>query len=105
MLESASRNSFAEQLHTIFYLHVEGRESVPLELYEVSEPLDPKRSPGMEQFSLLFRGPRVPFYPQGVYTLEHKDLGTGELFIVPVGPDSHGMCYQVVLSRVEKASP
>jgi len=74
-----------------------------LELLEVSESIDLKRSPGIEQFSLLFRGPRAPFYPQGIYTLAHEKLGKGELFIVPVGPDSQGMCYQVVLSRSEKA--
>ena len=37
-------------------------------------------------FSVLFHGPLEPVVPQGIYRLENEQLGTFELFIVPVGP-------------------
>jgi hypothetical protein len=104
MLEHASWKSFHDQLHKTFQLLTAGGERVRLELCEVTQPVDAKFSPGMEQFSLIFRGPSTPYYPQGIYTLEHESLGCGQLFIVPIGPDAHGMCYQVAFSRVPKGS-
>lgn len=38
-------------------------------------------------FSVLFHGPLEPVMPQGIYRLEHEQLGTLEFFIVPVGPN------------------
>jgi hypothetical protein len=37
-------------------------------------------------FSVLFHGPIEPVMPQGIYRLEHEQLGPLEFFIVPVGP-------------------
>lgn len=104
MLENASWKSFAQQLRTTFRLIAPGNKAVALELFEVTQPMDPKLTPRMEQFSLLFRGPKAPYYPQGIYTLEHDTLGTGQLFIVPIGPDDQGMRYEVVFSRTAEVS-
>jgi len=38
-------------------------------------------------FSVLFHGPLQPVGPQGIYRVEHAELGALELFIVPLGPD------------------
>lgn len=102
MLENASWKSFEQQLHTTFYLIAPGNNAVALELFEMTQLMDPKLAPRMEQFSLLFRGPGAPYFPQGIYTLEHDTLGSGQLFIVPIGPDNQGMRYEVVFSRALK---
>jgi hypothetical protein len=39
-------------------------------------------------FALIFHGPPEPVRPQGIYRVEHDQLGTLELFLVPVGPDA-----------------
>jgi hypothetical protein len=61
--------------------------SFDAELAEVTEypasALGSFRAP----FSVLFRGPIEPVMPQGIYRLEHEQLGTHEFFIVPLGPD------------------
>jgi hypothetical protein len=61
--------------------------TIETELVEVTEhgysTPDSFRAP----FSVLFYGPLQPVLPQGSYRVEHEQLGTLELFIVPVGPD------------------
>jgi len=47
-------------------------------------------------FSIVFRGPPEPLLPQRIYRFEHEELGSFELFIVPIGPDEAGMQYQAV---------
>jgi hypothetical protein len=97
MLENLNSRAFSEQLHTTFQVRVGGTTPLPLELLEVTEK---DQSPKMEQFSLVFRGPLTPSFSQGIYTLEHETLGTFDLFLVPLGPDSAGMCYQVIFNRM-----
>ena len=53
---------------------------------------------GRQPFSLMFRGPRQPWLPQGTYPIRHQELGTFDLFVVPLGPDEHGMRYQAIFS-------
>jgi hypothetical protein len=61
--------------------------SIEAELVEVTE--QGASAPGTVRtpFSVLFHGPLEPVMPQGIYRVEHEQLGTMELFIVPVGPD------------------
>jgi hypothetical protein len=66
-----------------------GRSPVTIEteLTEVTE--HGTSAPGFSRapFSVLSHGPLEPVLPQGICRLEHEQLGTLELFIVPVGPD------------------
>jgi len=97
MLENLSSRVFSEHLHTTFQLRSPGAVPLPLELVEVAEK---DHSPNVEQFSLVFRGPLTPHFPQGTYTFEHEKLGTADLFTVPLGPEGPGMRYQVIFSRL-----
>ncbi len=57
--------------------------------------------PGIQKrhpFSLIFRGPMEPALPQMTYPLTHEVLGDLALFLVPVGPDNEGMCYEAVFT-------
>ena len=61
--------------------------SFEAELVEVTEHADRARGAFRGPFSVLFHGPLQPVGPQGIYRLEHEQLGTLELFLVPIGPD------------------
>jgi len=69
-------------------------------LVEVNEGVNTDR---VESFSLLFRGPISPFFPQAIYRLHHEKLGTMDLFLVPMGPDRDGMRYEAVFNRLRTA--
>lgn len=52
-----------------------------------------------EPFSVILRsGSADSYWPQGTYILEHPDHGELELFMVPIGPDDEGMCYELSFS-------
>jgi hypothetical protein len=51
---------------------------------------------GREPFTLLFRGPELPLLPQGLYRVEHPDIGTMEIFCVPIGQDDGCTIYEAV---------
>lgn len=52
----------------------------------------------VERFSLVFRTAPEVVLPQRVYRLEHDSLGALDLFLVPIGPDGEGMCYEAVFA-------
>lgn len=80
----------------------EGTAPLGLELIEATESTEPGgRGPaGQErrQFSLVFRGPFEPMLPQLIYPLTHDELGSLDLFLVPIGPDQVGMRYQAAFA-------
>src|SRR3954470_22111605 len=49
-------------------------------------------------FSLWFVSPSGPFLPQGIYPLEHPDLGRLEIFLVPLGPRDGGNLYESIFT-------
>lgn len=54
---------------------------------------------GREPFSVVVRsGPVDRHWPQGIYTLDHPDHGPLDLFMVPIGPDDSGMCYEITFN-------
>ena len=67
-----------------------------VELVAVSEA--EHRGPSRRQFSLTFRGGPDPPQPQRIYRLDHDDLGSVELFLVPLGPDGVGQRYEAVFT-------
>lgn len=50
-------------------------------------------TPEHEDFSLLLRGPRDVFLPQGTFIFNHAATGRFTCFIVPVGEDNRGFIY------------
>ena len=53
-----------------------------------------KRQP----FSLVFRGPMAPVWPQSIYRLTRDGLGDLDVFLVPIGPDEIGLRYEAVFT-------
>lgn len=82
-----------EELETVL-VEVVGRGVAPS-----GKPLQATGAPPhREPFSLLFRAPRQPPLPQQIYPLDHDELGTLELFLVPVGEDDEGRYYEAVFT-------
>ena len=52
-----------------------------------------------ESFSLVFMGPLDRCLPQQMYSFEHDQLGTFDLFIVPIGRDAEGFQYEAIFNR------
>src|SRR5690242_15009113 len=97
MLEAFTLATFAERLGESFRAHPDVGPPLTVELIEATDlsggkPPADHRAP----FSIVFRGPLTPLLPQKIYRLEHDALGAFELFIVPIGPDAHGMRYEAV---------
>jgi hypothetical protein len=71
----------------------------PLELVlsacDVQDAVTPQ---GVTPFSLLFHAATQEPPPQQIFELSHSDLGELALFLVPLGPDEHGMRYEAIVS-------
>ena len=99
MYENLNSKVFRDCLNTTFHLHISGANPVAVELVDVTEK---DFSPRTEQFSLIFRGPSALYLAQGIYHIEHDTLGAFDLFLVPVGPDDAGLCYESVFNRLRR---
>jgi hypothetical protein len=90
MLQDLTESSFSPLLGTTCRLVVaDSAPPVELEIAEVSlagQVRDGQRTP----FSVVFLGPAGRHLPQGIYHLEHEQLGRLDLFLVPIGPEPSG---------------
>jgi hypothetical protein len=77
-------------------------EPIELELVEVDDLRDPKRSlPShvrQDPFQLKLRGPIEPLLLQSTYRFSHRELGDVQLFLVPMGPEDGSHWYNVVVN-------
>ena len=97
---------FAQRLGESFHIQLEPSQRT-LTLVEVT-PHPSRSAPRQdatqrEAFSLLFHDQEAvddSYLPQGIYPLEHEELGRLDIFIVPIGPDAEkaGMRYEAVFS-------
>jgi hypothetical protein len=97
MLETFTIDTFDGRVGEFFRAQFDPQAPAVVELIEVTrhgEAAEGQRAP----FSLLFRGEPEPVHPQQIYAIEHDELGSFELFLVPVGPDEHGQRYEAVFS-------
>ena len=97
MLQDLTHASFEEQLNTPFRVHYGGEAPLEISLFEVRlhEPHGGQRA---QPFSLYFRGPRGAVLRQATYRVEHDRMDAMDLFLVTIGPDPQGMCYEAVFN-------
>ena|SRR5215211_3668386 len=76
--------------------HLQAPNEPTLKLVEVRRLGQAMREGGA--FSLLFVSARGSFLPQATYVLTHPELGTLELFIVPIGLAAGGNGYEAVFT-------
>ena len=97
MLDKLTKETFEPIKGVVFELSLSEGQTLPLELTAVLGT----GLQGMakrEQFSLHFRGPATPALVQRTYRLEHAQLGTLEIFLVPIRRDAAGMIYEAVFT-------
>lgn len=99
VLDQLTIDNFNPHLNNDFrLLPAPGAEPVVLQLIEASE-LPTSAGDGRRQgFSLIFRGPADLYLPQQIYTIEHEEMETMEIFLVPIGPDDKGMRLQAIFN-------
>jgi hypothetical protein len=101
MLETFTVGTFCGHLGSTFRIYPGGSSPLEVELTSVTELGEsPQRaSSGRRQpFSIVFRGPRDVLLPQRIYRMEHDQIGSFELFIVPIGPDDKGHRYEAIFT-------
>ena len=56
-------------------------------------------NPGMRRgFSTIWRGPFQPPLQQGMWRLHNEALGYLDIFLVSIGPDQEGLCYEAIFN-------
>jgi hypothetical protein len=98
MLENLSAESFSKFVNRTFTIHFDPSSPSVLELIEVSRIGSSQSEAGREPFSIVFRGSPDCIWPQGIYKIDHKNFKDLHLFLVPIGPDDTGMCYEAVFN-------
>lgn len=85
-------------LNQLFILELNASSTCQLELISIDKHPGNATVADHEAFSVIFRGENNPVLDQQIYRIKHDTLGDMELFIVPIGPDDKGMCYEAVFS-------
>jgi hypothetical protein len=82
-LERLTVADFRPLLHQGFRV----ADAFDAELVEVSEI--PRGPGGRAPFSLVFEGGPDPPLSQGIYAVEHEDIGAIEIFLVPIARERY----------------
>jgi hypothetical protein len=102
MLDKLTQADFAPHVNSTFRVRLESAPPLEVELIQatlVGRQVNAGDRQGRRApFALLFRGPLKPWLLQGTHALEHEQLGGLDLFLVPVGPDEHGMQYEAIFT-------
>jgi hypothetical protein len=97
MLQDLTAASFEEILGSRFRIHADEAHTLETELIQVARH-EEHDGPRKQPFSIYLRGPRNVVLPQRIYQVDHERLGTLDIFLVPIGPDGQGMCYEAVFN-------
>jgi hypothetical protein len=95
-LDELRPEDFEPLLGRVVALDVPGG-AVDCELTEIRR-LPPHSLRAHPPFALILRGPRNRPLAQGTYPLLHPEHGPLHLFVVPVGPDRAGLCYEITFN-------
>ena len=97
-----TEQEFSRHLNSTYQLNLEDH-NMELKLVEVKAYAPGKNEQaGMERFSIYFDGPPDRPLPQGLYHLEHADMGGLDLFLVPVAGNEKKFCYEAVFNYFKK---
>jgi len=99
-LDRLTKEDFDPYVGDVFELDRGGAATLSLELVAV-ESLSSGVTKGAPRtpFSLTFRSPGERRHvEQHIFTVLHVELGTMDVFLVPIGPDEVGMRYEAVFT-------
>ena len=91
--------SFTEHLGTKFQADVEDSKAVELEMVS-AEDAGTNLAAGQEQFTIVFRGPLDQALEQRTYKIKHPQMGTFDLFLVPIRKAQDGLYYEACFARI-----
>lgn len=95
-MDSLHYADFAPHINTRFQVQLNDNEIMEIQLVGVDEKTS---SPRQEQFALTFRAPGNAPPHQWLYHLQHEQLGSGKLFLVPIGREGDALIYEAVFNR------
>jgi hypothetical protein len=95
-LDSLHFEDYAPHVNSMFAAQTNNGATIELELTRVEEK---SPSPRQEQFVLTFRAPIGAPLEQQIFTLQHEQLGSGAMFLVPIGKDADGVIYEAIFNR------
>jgi hypothetical protein len=99
VLDKLTSADFRAHLKDTFTLSLPDGSQYGLTLVKVSELGDREEESGRRRpFSLIFRGPLDMRLSQQIYLIIHAKMGSLQIFIVPVGPDQTGQCYEAIFN-------
>ena len=93
-LDELTADLFQAHLNDVFQMRSD-EQVIDVTLISVDR-LGPEPGLTRQPFSLVFRGPCVPAWPQQICGLFHSNLGEFDIFFVPIGPDPLGLRYEAV---------
>ena len=80
MLDKLKSEDFSQYLNQKFRIYLESSEPLEVELLEVSElgsaSISSDEPEKRRPFSIVFRDSNGPSLPQGIYDIEHGEMGT-----------------------------
>jgi hypothetical protein len=95
-IKDAVDTDFLPYLNQSFVIQITPEQTHPVELISVTR-LGRDNTTG-RPFSIIFRGAPGVYLPQQIYPISHEQIGTLELFIVPIQPDQTGMRFEAVFN-------
>ena len=108
-LDNLSYASCLEALNTKFQIQLRDAAAIELTLVEVNQHNSGDETagsakPATESLSLVLLGPAQPVLPQRIYGLSHEQFGELALFMVPIGRETNGIKYEVVINRFKRVA-
>jgi hypothetical protein len=98
MLDKLTIDDFSGRIGETFAATATGGPSLTLTLREAEALYAPPGDQGRTPFSLEFTDPSQEHLPQQTVAIEHPELGSFDLFVVPLGPGPDGMRYQAIFT-------
>jgi len=98
MVDKLTLESFQPFLNQTFHVQFDPPYPYELTLVECKPIQVTGGNSSREPFRLLFIGIPDPFLPQRIYRLANEQIGTVDLFLVPLGPDQRGMRYESIFT-------
>ena len=98
MLENLTIDDFSGRVGETFRATADEGRTLTLTLASVDGLPRPVGDKGREPFSLEFRDAADDHVPQQTVAVEHDDLGSFDLFVVPLGPSEQGMRYEAIFT-------
>ena len=98
MTKTLNIDSFKTLLNQQLQIQFAPNVLMHAELIEV-KAMEFKDQPNRKSFSILLRtAQKGEYYQQGTFKVTHTHLGEHMLFMVPIGPDDKGMCYEAMFN-------